>query len=172
MRLQFSITLPALLAGLTVGAAHLAVPVREIRVPVDTVVWDACFRLDSMSRRELRPAQPEVCGTVRLPASILTAPSGHFAVGTHTIAFEKLSVQEVGPAPGRAFARRDGTDTLRLSLNSEDGYSDGDSSVVYGTNDAGDFYADLDGDGRDVVGSWGQSCWCLSARGTARFRRN
>jgi hypothetical protein len=113
-----------------------------------------------------------VCGTIRLPASVLTAPSGTFAIGTHTVAFEKLSVQEVGPAPGRAFASRDATDTLRLSLNSEDGFRGSDSTVVYATNDAGDFYADLDAQGSDVVGSWGQSCWCLSAKGSARFHRN
>ena len=137
---------------------------------VDTLVWDACFRGDSATARESHAPQHEACGTVRLPASILATSRESFAVGSHTIALEKLGLPSVGAARGRVVAWRSVSDTLRLHLDSEDGYQRGDTTLIYVNCDSGVVVADLNPIGHSFAGTWGL-CSTRGAHGTVWFRR-
>jgi hypothetical protein len=140
----------------------------QLASPRDTVVWETCFRLDSVGRAELRPSRQEACGTIRLPERVLVA-GGSGEAGTHTVPFDQLGVS-TGPS-GRVWAYRDGSDTVRVVLNTVLG-SDTPSGRVFVTNDEAAVHLDLVPSAGHPMVPWRQeSCWRYCARGIVALHR-
>lgn len=142
-------------------------------VPTDTIVWQACFRLDAAARRMLNAPRSDACGTIRLPARILEGYAPRGFVGTHTVPFEQLGMQR-GPKPGRVWASVIG-DSALLTLDNFDGplgTDTTDRAVVFTSDDGGislimPFLSETDTKRR-----WIQSMMMSNGYGTVRFRRD